>query len=199
MAPVRRTPDATVALRASLLDHALEVVRRDGAKAFTMRALAAEAGCALGLPYKVFGGRAELVTDLLDAYFHRLVAAFDDVVATAGTATVAANLDRFADVLLTSDPEIMKLADVPVDPVLSGHLDRSAQSSGFVTGLATTVSRYLAAEKELGRIDDEVDVDAIGFLVTGAIHNLLVSGESYPRPDRNQIRGHLSALARLLH
>ena len=53
MSPPRRTPETTEALRTSLVAHALRLVEREGAPALTMRALAAEAGCAVGLPYKV--------------------------------------------------------------------------------------------------------------------------------------------------
>ena len=46
-------------LRSDLVQVAQRIVARDGAAALTMRALAAEAGCAVGLPYKVFASRDE--------------------------------------------------------------------------------------------------------------------------------------------
>jgi hypothetical protein len=55
--PVRRTPDATTALRSSPIEHAGRLVRLEGVKALTMRGLAAEAGCAVGLPYELFAAR----------------------------------------------------------------------------------------------------------------------------------------------
>ena len=42
----------------------------------------------------------------------------------------------------------------------------------------------------------DVDVKAYGFLVTGALHNLVVSPAGYPRPDTRSLKRMLSAVAR---
>jgi len=134
----------------------------------------------------------------VDAYLQQLVSAMNEFVASAGTRSVSENLDQFADVLLRSDTEVIRLADIRSDPILTSRLDEAALRSGFIAGLATAVPRYLAAEKKLGRIGNSVDEEAIGFLITGAIHNLVVSGEGYPRPGRDRLREHLTGVARLL-
>ena len=54
---------------------------------------------------------------------------------------------------------------------------------------------YLAGEQKLGRVAADVDVKAFGFLITGAIHNLIEAGAAYPRPDRRRLRRYLSAVA----
>jgi hypothetical protein len=41
----------------------------------------------------------------------------------------------------------------------------------------------------------DVDVDAFGFLLAGAIHNLIMSGDAWPRPSRRQLRRRLDAVA----
>src|SRR5258705_12724760 len=102
MSPARRTAEQTGQLRAVLLGHAYRLVTREGAAALTMRALAAEAGCAVGLPYKVFASREDIIAELILAEFERLRAAFRDLVASAGTGTVGGNLARYARVLLDS-------------------------------------------------------------------------------------------------
>jgi AcrR family transcriptional regulator len=198
VSPARRSADATSALREALVGHALRIVHRDGANALTMRALAAEADCAVGLPYKVFGGRGELVTAVLTEQFRELGEALEEVVAAAGTGTVGDNLVRFAEVLLGSDTEVIKLAEVHRDPQLSGHMAESALVSGFVGRLTTAVDRYLTAEQGRGRVSARVDPAAVGFVVTGAVHNLLVSGEAYPRPSLADVAAHLRAVAELL-
>ena len=81
MSPARRTREATEQLRASLIEHARQIVARDGASALTMRTLAAQAGCAVGLPYKVFADRQELLMEILRAQF-------------AGLQTSSEELDR---------------------------------------------------------------------------------------------------------
>jgi AcrR family transcriptional regulator len=194
MAPVRRTTEATEALRASLIEVAQRIVARDGASALTMRALAAEAGCAVGLPYKVFANREELVAELISVEFVRLREAFDRLVAQAGTRTIGHNLGRYADLLLGS-PSIALAREVAHDEELSRAINAKAGETGVVASVVSTVVDYLAAEKHLGRVDPDVDEHAFGFLVAGAVHNLLVSGEPYPRPTARRLKRMLAAVA----
>ncbi|MDQ3432540.1 MAG: TetR/AcrR family transcriptional regulator [Actinomycetota bacterium] len=185
-------------MREGLIESAARLVRRDGATALTMRALAAEAGCAVGLPYKLFANREALVSQLLDRQFRMVREAMDAVVAAAGEATVADNLASFADALLGAEVEVIRLAGDLHGDLVGAPLERAATGSGFIVALASTVPDYVRAEKRAGRIDDEVDEETIGFLVTGALHNLVVSGPGYPRPDAAEIRRHLAHLAALL-
>ena len=194
MSPAKRTTAETDQLRATLLMHAQQLVAREGASALTMRALAAEAGCAVGLPYKVFANREDLVAELIRAEFIRARTAFDELVAAAGTGTVGGNLVRYAELLLDS-PAIPLAAEVRHDQTVSQAVNESADETGVVAALETTVSDYLGAEKRLGRVDPGVDETAFGFLIAGAIHNLLMSGSPYPRPSAEQLARMLAAVA----
>jgi AcrR family transcriptional regulator len=137
MSPPRRTPETTAELRASLVAHAQTLVARDGASALTMRALAAEAGCAIGLPYKVF-----------------------------------------------ADRRLMKAVTTRIHETGAGPATFESMLAG-----------YLAGEKGAGRVGHDVDENAFGFLLAGAIHNLIVSGPGYPRPTTRQLRHILTAVA----
>jgi AcrR family transcriptional regulator len=191
----RRTSEATREMRASLVEHARRVVERDGAEALTMRALAAEAGCAVGLPYKIFDNREDLIVELLLVEFRRLRASFDELVARAGTGTVAENLAAYARVFLGSATPAVSLAWKMDGEALSRAIDAKAHESGLLASFETTVADYLAAEKRLERVDAAVDERAFGFLITGAVHNLIVSGEAYPRPDLDEVERMLAAVA----
>jgi AcrR family transcriptional regulator len=195
MSPPRRTPETTAELRASLVAHAQTLVARDGASALTMRALAAEAGCAIGLPYKVFTDRRDLVAELIHAEFLGMRSVVDELAARAGTGTVGANLAWFADRLLAS-PAVAVAQEVFADEQLMKAVTTRIHETG--AGPATFESMlagYLAAEKGAGRVGHDVDENAFGFLLAGAIHNLIVSGPGYPRPTTRQLRHILTAVA----
>lgn len=191
----RRNPEASARLRASLLSHARQLVERDGPQALTMRALATKAGSALGLPYKVFANREELVAELVLEEFTDLRADLDRWSAGAGRGTVGGNLARYARIMLDRDMPAWQMVGEVDDQALSRAAAAKAGPSGLLASFDTTVRDYLAAEQRLGRIDADVDVDAFSFLVTGAVHNLLVAGPGYPRPSQRRLDRMLRALA----
>jgi AcrR family transcriptional regulator len=163
-----------------------------------MRALAAEAGCATGLAYKVFADRHDLVGAIIHAEFSRLGAASEEFVGRAGTGTVAANLAWFAERLLDS-PAVALAQEVSADDTLSKAVRVKVHDTGIGPGaFEAGFAAYLAAEKKAGRVDHAVDVDAFGFLIAGAVHNLIMSGEAWPRTTRRQLKRRLAAVATAL-
>lgn len=195
MSPPRRSAETTDALRATLIRHAQQLIARQGPEALTMRALAAEAGCALGLPYTVFTNRQELVLAVLEAEFASLRRAFDELVARAGSGTIGGNLAWFADRLLHS-PAVALASEVFADEALARSVAARAEQTGVPHAAYEAVfADYLAAEKRAGRVDPAVDEHAFGFVIAGAIHNLAVSGARYPRPTRRQLARLLTAIA----
>jgi AcrR family transcriptional regulator len=192
----RRSAAETDELRASLLGHAQRLIARDGPQALTMRALAVEAGCAVGLPYKVFARREELVGALAHLEMRRITAEIAAWVAGAGRRTVGENLGRYAAILLETERPALVLADTIGDAGLDAAVAGGAHETGLLASFDTAVADYLRAEQKLGRVAAGVDVTAYGFLITGAVHNLVVSPPAYPRPDPRALRRMLSAVAR---
>lgn len=191
----RRSAEETAELRRALLEHARSVVRRDGPEALTMRALAAEAGCALGLPYKVFESREDLAAALVELELRDLAARLEDWAAEAGSRTVGRQLERWAEILLDSRvPGLLRenqLASATVD----ARMATATRASGILASLERTVPDYLRAEQRLGRVRTDADPELYGFLVGGAVHNLVVSGPEYHRPTRAALRRMLDTLA----
>jgi AcrR family transcriptional regulator len=194
----KRQPEATAQLRASLLTHARLLVEREGAQALTMRRLAAEANCAVGLPYKVFANRNELVVELVMEEFLNLRGDLDRWAAGAGEGTVGGNLARYARIMLDREMPVWAMVGNLNDMALREAASATAGPSGLLASFDATVPEYLAAEQRLGRIDADVDTEAFGFMITGAIHNLLVAGPGYPRPSRRGLEGILHAIAERL-
>jgi AcrR family transcriptional regulator len=191
----RRSPEVTLELRASLLRHARRILERDGVDALTMRALAAEAGTAVGLPYKVFANRGEIVAELVSSEFTQLRTELDRWVESAGTATVGDNLVGYARIMLDTDLPVWKLVEDLGDPALHHAATATSGATELIRSFDDTVRDYLIAEQRLGRIDPAAPVDAFAFLITGAIHNLLVAGPGYPRPPREQLDQFLRQVA----
>src|SRR5688500_2634148 len=147
MSPARRTGVMTEELRASLLDAARRIIVRDGPAALTMRALATEAGCAVGLPYKVFADRRELVGDILHTEFLTLEVRFGEMAGRVGTGTVGANLAWLAEVLLDS-PAVALAHEVIGDEQLAKAFTERIHHTGVgPAAFETAFTDYLAAEQ----------------------------------------------------
>jgi AcrR family transcriptional regulator len=195
--PPRRSPTESHALRAELVQHARRLTQRDGPHALTMRALAEEAGCAVGLPYTVFTNRDDLVAELVRVEIERLVDELDRWAADAGSRTVGVNLVRYAHILLDNrDAPAFALADEIHDDTFRASVAQSADTSGLLRSFGTAVATYLGAEQRIGRVSPDVDVAAYGFFVTGAVHNLLASGPAFPRPNDRTLHRFLTTLSR---
>jgi AcrR family transcriptional regulator len=194
----RRTSEEKQGQRALLVSAAREVVRRDGATALTMRAVARQAGCALGLPYKVFANREELVLELVAEELGELTSSLNAWVRTAGRHTVGGNLYRYARILLDGDvPALLHANDID-DLAFAERLRDVTAASGLIDSFDTAMAVYLTEEQRLGRVREDVDASTFGFLITGAVHNLVTAGELYPRPSARQLRSHLDACAAVL-
>ena len=194
----RRTSEEKQGQRELLVSAARRVVRRDGAGALTMRAVAREAGCALGLPYKVFANREELVLDLVAEELGELTSALNAWVRTAGRHSVGGNLYRYARILLDGDVPALLHANKIDDQAFAQRLRDVTAASGLIDSFDSAMAIYLSEEQKLGRIRGDVDTATFGFLVTGALHNLVTAGDLYPRPSARQLRAHLDACAAAL-
>jgi AcrR family transcriptional regulator len=193
MAP-RRTSETSEELRASLVENARRLVAREGPAKLTMRALAAEAGCALGLPYKVFADRQDLIVDLVRASFGDVSQAGDELLRRVERGTVPGNLAWFAEWLLDS-PGVALAQHVMSDEALANAVVADFHATGHgPTLLESLLSDYLAAEQGAGRVSPEVDTDAFGFMLAGAIHHLVVMGDGYPRPSKRKLEQILAAI-----
>lgn len=190
-----RPPSDLDALRETLIRHAGAIVERDGADRLTMRALATEAGCALGLPYKVFPTRDALMRELAALALADLSSRLEAWSARTD-GDLGERLDEFAEILLgSSAPDL----SAQVSEGLHGDaLTAEAVESGARASWEHVVARFLRDRQLAGTVHPDVDPNAYGFFITGAIHNLLVSGGAYPRPTRDQLRSILAAIARHL-
>jgi AcrR family transcriptional regulator len=172
--------------RRQLFDAAERVLLRDGPNALTSRAVTTEAGCAKGVLHRHFSDFDAFLTDLVLDRISRLDGQAAALRESAGTGTVAANLagalaDLFGSVALgivglviSRDGLRTRLRQVrPVGvPVLS-------EATAMIAG-------YLTAERELGRIAAEADVDTLAPTLIGAAH-LLFAGRDGAPPETGAV------------
>jgi|GEM_PF-282036 len=166
--------------RAHLFDAAERLLLRSGPAAVTSRSVTAEAGCAKGVLHRHFGDfdtfLAELVLDRADRMDPRLAGLPDH----AGQQPVA---DAVAGAL-TALFESVAVAIVPLitlyDGVRARLRDRWPVGIPILTDAAELLTRYLAAERELGRIAADADVERLAPVLVGTGHLLYADRTGTP-------------------
>jgi AcrR family transcriptional regulator len=167
-------------VREQLFDAAERVLVRDGPSALTSRAVTAEAGVAKGVLHRHFDDfdafLAELVLDRVNRMDTQAAALRD----AAGTGTVAGNLTGALTALFGSVAVAIVGLVISRDG-LRARL-RQAGSAGVpvLTEAAAMIASYLTAERELGRIAADADVDTLAPTLIGAVHLLFANREGTP-------------------
>ncbi|OLF16721.1 TetR/AcrR family transcriptional regulator [Actinophytocola xanthii] len=174
-------------VRQQLFDAAERILLRDGPSALTSRAVTTEAGCAKGVLHRHFddfdGFLAEFVVDRA----HRMDAQAAALREAAGTGTVVDNLTSALTALFTS----VAVAVVPLvifRDELRARLRRTWPAGvPVLTEAAEMVAAYLAAERDLGRLAADAEVDGLAPMLIGTVH-LLFADRTGTRPDAEAVR-----------
>lgn len=167
-------------VREQLFGAAERILLRDGPSALTSRAVTAEAGCAKGVLHRHF--------DDFDAFLAELVldriGRIDDRAAplrgSAGTGTVAGNLTGALTAVF--EPIAVSIVGLVTSrDELRARL-RQARPTGvpILTEAADLLASYLGAERELGRVAADADVDALAPTLIGAGHLLFADRKGAP-------------------
>ncbi|MFB4318103.1 TetR/AcrR family transcriptional regulator [Actinomadura sp. 21ATH] len=174
-------------VREQLFDAADRVLLRDGPSGLTSRAVTAEAGCAKGVLHRHFADfdafLAELVLDRVNRMDAQAAALRD----AAGTGPVAGNLTGALTALFGS-VAVAIVALVTFRDELRARL-RETWPAGVpvLTEAAIMIAGYLAAERDLGRLAPDAEVDALAPTLIGTAH-LLFADRTGPAPDPEAVR-----------
>jgi hypothetical protein len=106
----------------------------------------------------------------------------------AGTGTVVDNVIGF----LT---ELFGTVALGILQLIIGRDElRATTPTGLpiLTDAATSLTSYLAAERDLGRLPPTADVDAIALLLVGSTH-LVFAGQDGMPPDEDEVRRFVTA------
>ncbi|WP_327048119.1 TetR/AcrR family transcriptional regulator [Microbispora sp. NBC_01189] len=168
-------------VRTQLFDAAERVLLRDGPSALTSRAVTTEAGCAKGVLHRHFADfdafLAELVLDGIARIDGQATALRD----SAGTGTVAGNLtDVLTDLFGSIAVAVVGL--IISRDGLRARLRQARPGQGLplLTEAAAMLAAYLAAERDLGRIAADADVDTLAPTLLGASHLLFADRDGGP-------------------
>jgi AcrR family transcriptional regulator len=167
--------------RQQLFAAAERVLLRDGPGGLTSRAVTDEAGCAKGVLHRHF---ADFDTFLVDLVLDRAAALQLQTAVlreSAGTGTVADNLSTALTNLFGPVPAAIIPLIISRDE-LRARL-RLATPGGGIAILAqasSAIAAYLAAERDLGRIADDADIDSVTLSLVGGGHLLFADLDNGP-------------------
>jgi AcrR family transcriptional regulator len=174
-------------VREQLFDAAERVLLRDGPNALTSRAVTTEAGCAKGVLHRHFADfdafLAEFVLDRIGRMDPQAAALLE----SAGTGTVVGNLTGALTALFGS-------VAVAIVPLITFRDELRARlrrvwpvGVPVLTEAVVMIASYLSAERELGRIAADADVDTLAPTLIGAGHLLFADRTGVP-PEAGAVR-----------
>jgi AcrR family transcriptional regulator len=167
-------------VRTQLFDAAERVLLRAGPNALTSRAVTTEAAVAKGVLYRHFADFDAFLAELVEDRIDRLGRQAAALRGAAGTGTVAGNLTGALTDLL-GPVAVAVVALITFRDDLRARL-RQAGHSGvpLLTEAAAMIASYLAAERDLGRIAADADVDTLAPTLLGAAHLLFAGRDGAP-------------------
>ncbi|WP_141576953.1 TetR/AcrR family transcriptional regulator [Actinomadura sp. WMMA1423] len=174
-------------VRGQLFDAAERVLLKEGASALTSRAVTAEAGCAKGVLHRHFADfdafLAEFVLDRVDRMDSETAALRD----AAGAGTVVGNLTAALTAVFGS----VAVAIVPLitfrDELRARLRETWPAGVPVLTEAVDLVASYLAAERDLGRLAPDAEVDLLAPTLIGTAHLLFADRAAAP-PDEEAVR-----------
>jgi AcrR family transcriptional regulator len=163
-------------LRDELFAAADRIMAREGAVGLTSRAITDEAGCAKGILHNHFDGLDGFLTEFAVDRLGKAMAQLSGLAARAGHGDV---LDNLADAAmgLFGSGAVTVAALIAGKPALTARISTAVDTAGTsLQAVEWTFTDYLAAERDLGRVPADVDVDVLAFTMVSAVHHLFFTG-----------------------
>jgi AcrR family transcriptional regulator len=166
--------------RQQLFGAAERVLLRAGPSALTSRAVTAEAGVAKGVLHRHFADFDAFLAEFVLDRVERLDPEAAALRQAAGTGTVAGNIAAALTALFGS-VAVAIVALVDFRDELRARL-RGDWPAGVpvLTEAMVMIADYLAAERDLGRIAADADVETLAAVLMGAVHRLFADRTADP-------------------
>ncbi|MBL1078402.1 TetR family transcriptional regulator [Nocardia sp. 2] len=174
--------------RQQLFDAAERILLRDGPSALTSRAVTTEAGCAKGVLHRHFTDFDDFLAELV----RDRIAQVDDLAATlkesAGAGTVLGNLTAALNSVFDGVAVAVVGLVIFRDELRTRlRVDRPT-GIPLMTEMAAMIAGYLEAERAVGRVAADAEVEVLAPTLIGAAH-LLFADRGAPAPDKAAVRG----------
>lgn len=167
-------------VREQLFNAADRVLLRDGPSALTTRAVTAEAGVANGVLHRHFADFDDFLAEFVRGRVDRIDSQAAVLREAAGTGTVVGNL---ADALIAvfGSVEVAIVALITFRDELRARL-RTTWPAGVpvLTEAVVMIAGYLNAERDLGRIAADAEVDMLAPMLIGTAHLLFADRKGAP-------------------
>jgi AcrR family transcriptional regulator len=160
----------------SLRDHLIATAERlisaQGTVGLTVRAIAREAGVSDGVLYNHFADKEELLAGALAAHVRSVERGLGEL-PDPGSATVEANLRRHLDYGLAVHKAILPaFTGLIAQPAVLARFAELTEPDGT---WRDRLAGYLHAERDLGRLARDAEVDAATAMLVGVCHETVLS------------------------
>ena len=170
--------------RRQLFDAAERVLLRDGAYALTSRAVTTEAGCAKGVLHRHFADFDDFLVELVRDRAVRIEAQAGELLRAAGTGTVVGNLSAALTEVFGSIVVSILSLTIARDEVRARLRSDGSRGLPLVRETVRMVADYLRAERDLGRVLADADIESLAPNLVGAAHLHFVDYD--PAPPRDE-------------
>lgn len=157
-------------MRARILEATAKLIKAEGMSAVTTKKIAAEAGCAEGSIFRHFGDKGGLLAAVLSFGLPETQAFLEAVDAAAASPDLRAGLQSVAEALLAFYRASYPLVGSALaDRELFARYSNAARESGTGPQQAwRLVHDFLAAQRDAGRINPDVDLQVHALSIAGA-------------------------------
>ncbi len=179
--------------RQQLFDAAERILLREGPSALTSRAVTDEAGCAKGVLHRHFADFDGFLAELIVDRTAQLEEHAAGLMAAVGSGTVEGNLSEALTVLF-GPVTVAILPLIIFRDELRARLRRLRPGGGITVLSEATqaVAAYLTAERGVGRIAADADIDSLTLSLVGG-GSLLFADRHEDRPDAGTVERLVSA------
>ena len=182
-------PDA----RGRLFDAAERVLLRAGPSGLTSRAVTSEAGVAKGVLHRHFADFDDFLVELVLDRISRIAVQCDELLRAVGTGTIVDNITDALTMMFTP-VAVASVGLVVSRDGLRARLRAVGTARMPLLGEGTIMIRnYLAAERGIGRVRTDADLDALAPTLVGAGHLLFADRDSGRPPARPTVRRTVAA------